>query len=1044
MPQVDELQRQRTAGALTGYRAGRALRRLPGAILSLGCLFLVGALFPSFVFAQATLENPAPNSFQSGLGVISGWACHATTIEIAFNDGPPQEAAAGTSRGDTQAACGDTDNGFGLLFNWNLLGDGIHTVSALADGVEFASVTVLVTTFGEEFLREASATLPLADFPDAGATRTLRWQESQQNFVLTDGRPSQGGGTSGAPPHVLENPAPGSFQSGLGLISGWVCDAQTITISFDGGPPQEAAYGTSRGDTQGACGDTDNGFGLLFNWNLLDDGLHTVAASADGVEFARVEVTVTTLGTEFRRGLSHEVILPDFPAVGSDIVLRWQETQQNFVLSEAAPTQRLIGVTPTLTLPPGVTAVQPSVASLISDTAEVRASPESTLLLADDAGGTVLLALANMDGGWLGEATGEVEVSIASTAIVLVALAAGYAIPEIDQGVAGQIVGHAQYPALLAALTQLMVADKNFLDRLFAHPEVVALIREVAAFRAAPAYQPLSSHTVLPDGIKKDDFGADSSWAANAPWQWFGTATRFFLPVQPPFLAQSLAADIQATANPNFVDYVLWAYTGDSRLDWDHAPRNASLLDKLRNSGAARRRLSLAPEIDRVVFVRYRATTEDPPVGAVYSFLNTFSMITAVAGLFNNVGVVKRTLRRLSSEDTVHELAPCATELVNIGRHLGAAVPQGALTRDGLRALADAGEDLTKSVATQCARGILVDMLKESIRKVGLNRMFADLAKRLAGPLGWIVLVGEGLYQGINETAPVLTSYLAPSARGAEYYLGWAKPHGRAPYLACVSEEDTCVPLAPTNLRITEVGADFVELAWDAPEGEGAVSYNIYYSTSPTEPESLIENVSTAGDRITGTVIPGECYRVSAVSAEGVESEKTAQVCVDESMELDQLVAEREFPYEEACLACVRTGYTYYTCEYDELYEYEVQFGNEIYDSSVQIHVIEGYGCGPPGLLIAYINPETGEYEFDDPCESMLTYDDGYTVTYQYTSEAYCTESLAMDPSPDEYGYVSVFAMEGTKLRECRADGEERRFNTTVDQCRRILGLGGR
>ena len=33
-----------------------------------------------------------------------------------------------------------------------------------------------------------------------------------------------------------------------------------------------AAYGTERLDTQAACGDTDNGFGLLFNWNLLDDG----------------------------------------------------------------------------------------------------------------------------------------------------------------------------------------------------------------------------------------------------------------------------------------------------------------------------------------------------------------------------------------------------------------------------------------------------------------------------------------------------------------------------------------------------------------------------------------------------------------------------------------------------------------------------------------------------------------------------------------------------------------------------------------------------
>lgn len=30
----------------------------------------------------ATLENPQPNSFQSGLGIISGWACEAKEIVI--------------------------------------------------------------------------------------------------------------------------------------------------------------------------------------------------------------------------------------------------------------------------------------------------------------------------------------------------------------------------------------------------------------------------------------------------------------------------------------------------------------------------------------------------------------------------------------------------------------------------------------------------------------------------------------------------------------------------------------------------------------------------------------------------------------------------------------------------------------------------------------------------------------------------------------------------------------------------------------------------
>ena len=133
-----------------------------------------------------------------------------------------------------------------------------------------------------------------------------------------------------------------------------MCDAQRVELTFDGGSPQEAAYGTPRGDTRQVCGDTDNGFGLLFNWNLLGAGSHHVVAYADGVEFARVDVTVTTLGTEFRRGLSRVVGVPDFPAVGTDVVLRWQEAQQNFVIIHEFPTQRLVAVTPSIALPVGV------------------------------------------------------------------------------------------------------------------------------------------------------------------------------------------------------------------------------------------------------------------------------------------------------------------------------------------------------------------------------------------------------------------------------------------------------------------------------------------------------------------------------------------------------------------------------------------------------------------------------------------------------------------------------------------------------------------
>jgi predicted Zn-dependent protease len=132
------------------------------------------------------------------------------------------------------------------------------------------------------------------------------------------------------PSGVLENPQPGAFVSGIGLISGWVCTASRIDLRIDGGPPVQAAYGTTRADTRSVCGDDNNGFGLLVNWNLLGNGIHTIVALRDGVEFARATFTVTTLGQEFLRGARGAYILPNF--VGRNVIVEWQESSQNFVI----------------------------------------------------------------------------------------------------------------------------------------------------------------------------------------------------------------------------------------------------------------------------------------------------------------------------------------------------------------------------------------------------------------------------------------------------------------------------------------------------------------------------------------------------------------------------------------------------------------------------------------------------------------------------------------------------------------------------------------
>ena len=107
------------------------------------------------------------------------------------------------------------------------------------------------------------------------------------------------------------------------MISGWVCEGAEVIIELNG-EPQPAAYGTERLDTESMCGDTDNGFGLLFNWNLLGEGEHTVEAFVDGEELGRATVRVTTVGegaeAEFLRGAEGECVVEDFPMLGETLV----------------------------------------------------------------------------------------------------------------------------------------------------------------------------------------------------------------------------------------------------------------------------------------------------------------------------------------------------------------------------------------------------------------------------------------------------------------------------------------------------------------------------------------------------------------------------------------------------------------------------------------------------------------------------------------------------------------------------------------------------
>ena len=130
----------------------------------------------------------------------------------------------------------------------------------------------------------------------------------------------------------IEGPARGRTVSGIGIVYGWKCEAGALTVRFDGGNPIEILYGSSRDDTLDVCGDADNGYALLMNYNHLGSGRHTAVVYDDGVEFDRVSFTVVTPGVEFLEGVSGAgtVTLSN----GQEVRVEWSEGTQGFVATE--------------------------------------------------------------------------------------------------------------------------------------------------------------------------------------------------------------------------------------------------------------------------------------------------------------------------------------------------------------------------------------------------------------------------------------------------------------------------------------------------------------------------------------------------------------------------------------------------------------------------------------------------------------------------------------------------------------------------------------
>ena len=129
---------------------------------------------------------------------------------------------------------------------------------------------------------------------------------------------------------TLEAPVEGQTLTGVGLLRGWACDAETVSVRIDKtGNRIPVLVGSPREDTRQVCGMADTGFALLLNWNNLGAGDHTLELFINGQLHTTRTVTVLTYGEPFLRGLEKTWTLPDWPEPGTDTKIAWNEATQN-------------------------------------------------------------------------------------------------------------------------------------------------------------------------------------------------------------------------------------------------------------------------------------------------------------------------------------------------------------------------------------------------------------------------------------------------------------------------------------------------------------------------------------------------------------------------------------------------------------------------------------------------------------------------------------------------------------------------------------------
>lgn len=298
---------------------------------SVTATFAANTVDPDIDELVLKLEDPIQGSSGASISNIRGWAVARSGIarvELHIDGAYRVNIPMGGKRGDVANAYPDYPNslesGFSMAYNYGLLEPGQHTfmVRAIDNTGNQAERQATISTqrYHASFFPSPDAVdLSEATFFTDGSSidisnlrvdglaydTTLNWRTAVQGFVITDitshsasaltSRAATSAPTGMVPSNIdvpeitlkLEEPAFGLTAASISNIRGWAVSSNgmnRIEYSVDGVFKGKIPLGGSRRDVGGAYpnypGSSESGFGMAYNYGLLESGAHELKIKA--------------------------------------------------------------------------------------------------------------------------------------------------------------------------------------------------------------------------------------------------------------------------------------------------------------------------------------------------------------------------------------------------------------------------------------------------------------------------------------------------------------------------------------------------------------------------------------------------------------------------------------------------------------------------------------------------------------------------------------------------------------------------------------------